>query len=757
MPTFHHDIAYLKPEKWYTEKATTILDDALQLLEKDANYTFTVEQAYFFAEYWEQHPDKHEKIKRYIREKRLVFDPGFWSVPDMCMPSGESIFQNATYGRRFLKETVDASPRAVLIADCWGHHAQLPQILKSCGYDYYIFSRCMEYDFEKENFRWIGLDGTEMPTHWMSRGYAGVLFPNEAPTTNAEELHWESASREGFLKLYNQMGQYCDEDPRMVPVGGDMTMPAESALDIVPKWQQDPAMPYMAFSTFSDAMDAIDFSEKEVYTEEFVSCLKGSFSTNIRIKMANRKLEQDLYGLEVLSVLKKRNIDFTSVWKTALKNQFHDIICGTICDEALVQAYDEYKDAFHQMEQKREELSAHGELAKFNSLPFSVTELCGNTKYVVGGFAYAEKEELTCQACSIPGSFENQWYFAELATDGFITKLVERTTGKVLFEQKEIPFGSLLLEADSGDNWVEFEYPWELDAQHTTNVPDPYDRSVLSVHPKTKLRSVGVQNASAEMLSDGSLRITQTGSLDYWMTKVPFSVTVTLSKSSPRIDYHTEFDCNNNRIRLRVAFPTELEGSSVRHQIPYGMVERGEGTQPLEYLMDQQDNTAGLALINRGLPANNTENGIMMLTIFRSVAMEYKCNSALSYNLGEHIACDYAVVPHATQQDSLLWEQALAFQRPLIDTTKEELLPISIENAQISAMREDEGAVFIRLYNGLPDATRALVHLPEEFSTYIYTDGCMNAVSEPINIKDNCIMIHLDGFKIQGIKLYRRS
>lgn len=757
MPTFHHDIAYLQPEEWYTEKAVSILDGALKLLEEDETYTFMVEQAYFLAEYLKKYPEKREKLQRFASEGRLVFEPGFWSVPDMCMPSGESIFQNATYGRRFVEETLGISPRVVMIADCWGHHGQLPQILKSCGYDYYVFSRCMEYDFEKENFRWIGLDGTEMPTHWLSKGYAGVLFPNKAPTTNAEELSWESASRDGILKMYHDTEKYCGEDPRMIPAGGDMMTPAASALELVSKWQQDSEMPKVTFSTFAKALDCVDFSKKEAYTKEFVSSLKGSFSTNIRIKMANRKLEQQLYALEVLSVLKGKNIDFSSVWETALKNQFHDILCGTICDDALLQAYEEYQTAFEKMEEYRQKLSCYGEPAKFNPLPFRVTELCGNTLYEAEGFSYAEHRVYDIKESIIPQSFENEWYFAELAENGFITKLVEKKTGTLIFEQQDIPFGSLLMEADGGDNWMEFEYPWELDGQHTMNVPDPYDRSVLPVHPKTKLRSDGVAEATAERLSDGSLRITQTGSLDYWATRIPFSVTVTLSKSSPRIDYHTEFECTNNRIRLRVAFPTELEGASIRHQIPYGMVERGEGTQPLEYMMDQQNHAAGLTLINRGLPANNTEKGIMMLTLFRSVAMEYKCKSALSYNLGERIACDYAVLPHAAEQDSLLWEQALAFQCPLIDTTKERLLPISIEGALISAMREDKGALFLRLYHGLSCQKAVTITVSDEFSEYAWTDGCMTQVTQPVKITENRIEMTLGAFKIQGIKLFRKK
>ena len=51
IPTFHHDIAYLKNEAWYIRRAFEIVDKALQLLEQDENYTFMIEQVYFLEEY----------------------------------------------------------------------------------------------------------------------------------------------------------------------------------------------------------------------------------------------------------------------------------------------------------------------------------------------------------------------------------------------------------------------------------------------------------------------------------------------------------------------------------------------------------------------------------------------------------------------------------------------------------------------------------------------------------------------------------
>ena len=102
VPTFHHDIAYLKPEKDYTAKAIEIVDKALTLMETDPTYTFTVEQAYFLEQYLLARPENREKMRSFVKKGQLLVAPGFWSVPDMCMPNGESIYMQATVGKRAL-------------------------------------------------------------------------------------------------------------------------------------------------------------------------------------------------------------------------------------------------------------------------------------------------------------------------------------------------------------------------------------------------------------------------------------------------------------------------------------------------------------------------------------------------------------------------------------------------------------------------------------------------------------------------------
>ncbi|MBQ4354356.1 MAG: hypothetical protein IJC71_05625 [Clostridia bacterium] len=757
IPTFHHDIAYLRPESWYTATAVRILDRAVSLMEQDENYTFTVEQAYFFDEYWKMHPDKQSTLRTLCEKGQLHFAPGFWAVPDMSMLSGESLYMQAYYGRKILAETVGYVPKTAFIADCWGHSAALPQIIRQCGYDTYTFSRCMEKSFDIENFRWRGIDGTELNAHWMSTAYAGLSFPDTVPAVNAEELHWENASADGIRRLAARNAEHCGEDSQIMPVGGDMRMPSPAAPAIVRELQKRDDLPALGFSSFEKAFADIDFASKPVYEGEFISSLKGTFATNIQIKLHNRAMESMLYALEVLSVLKEQDADFSEPWKTTLKNQFHDILCGSICDESLLQVSSEYAQCAGQLDAIRRELTGGGDTAAFNTLNFPVSGIrCKDgtyTSYAGDAFAPVHESVLHGEEISLPAVFENTFYSAEINARGFITSLTDKQSGTVLVNNPAIPFGSLQMQTDNGDNWVEFEYPWEEDATlYTTNVPDPYDRRSLPTHPKVQIAANGVERASAVSFGEDGLVITQTGHLRYWITDVPFTITVTLSKNSPRIEYHTELDNNTKRIRIRAAFPLAQADSRIRYQIPYGIIERREGPQPAQRFMDCSSENGGLALLNRGLPANNTENGIMMLTLFRSVAMEYKCQSALSYNTGEHFAFDYAIVPHSGRADDLLWKNALSFNTPLIETDA----PLSawkVENAYLSAMRRTENGVFLRLYAGTDQAKNAVITVPAGYTKAALTDGLMCAVEAfPVSGR---LDIQLKPFEVRGILFYK--
>ena len=85
-----------------------------------------------------------------------------------------------------------------------------------------------------------------------------------------------------------------------------------------------------------------------------------------------------------------------------------------------------------------------------------------------------------------------------------------------------------------------------------------------------------------------------------------------------RIDLHTELLNNEKWVRYRAIFPTTLTGGTITHEIPFGAIERPEQELPAQNWIDYGDGRHGLGLLNRGLPGNNVDEGVMMLSLCRA-------------------------------------------------------------------------------------------------------------------------------------------
>ena len=139
-----------------------------------------------------------------------------------------------------------------------------------------------------------------------------------------------------------------------------------------------------------------------------------------------------------------------------------------------------------------------------------------------------------------------------------------------------------------------------------------------------------------------------------------------------------------------------------------------------------------------------------MVTLFRSAAMEYKCPSSLSFNEGKSYSVEYAVVPHDAGSDDLLWENALQFNTPLVETGDDILSGWSVEGAYISAMRKIDGDVFLRLYTGTGSSKTAKIRVSTPYRMYSLTDGMM----EPTEWKPvpGELLLDMKPYEVLGIR-----
>ena len=105
-------------------------------------------------------------------EIRELVDAGRWEPvggwieqSDTIITPGEVLFRQAEFGKRYFREKFGKEVRIGYSVDAFGQNAGLPKILKTTGFDRYVFMRPMaEEKTMPYLFRWRGDDGSEVLT-----------------------------------------------------------------------------------------------------------------------------------------------------------------------------------------------------------------------------------------------------------------------------------------------------------------------------------------------------------------------------------------------------------------------------------------------------------------------------------------------------------------------------------------------------------------------------------------------------------------
>ena len=145
----------------------------------------------------------------------------------------------------------------------------------------------------------------------------------------------------------------------------------------------------------------------------------------------------------------------------------------------------------------------------------------------------------------------------------------------------------------------------------------------------------------------------------------------------------------------------------------------------------------------------------MLLSIFRSVAMEYKCDSELSFNEGVPHTAEYALMPRDGESLAPVMVPAELYARPVYGTVD---LPVRYdfsgielpENVRISALRESAGGIFLRFYEALGQGAEVRFALPEGMGSWRDADGVENPQSAP---RSGRVTLQLAPFEIRAILL----
>src|SRR5271165_352047 len=336
----HIDMAWLWPETETVDVVRDTFGTALQLMREYPEFKFTASEAQAYVWMEEKYPAIFREIEQRVKEGRWEIVGGMWVEPDLNMPDGESLVRQILYGKRYFKQKFGVDVNIGWNPDSFGYNAQLPQIYKRAGIDYFVTQKLLwASEFTKFPYRlfwWQAPDGTRMMTYFPS-DYANAIDPVKMARDSSVygPLMWKynggtnSAPADGLRMMY------------LYGVGDHGGGPTRNDLDTALRWQKsDVVYPKLQFSTTTDFFADLKQHESELKLptwdgELYFQYHRGVQTTQSETKRGNRKNEVLILNAEKLASIDSLlgaaypQSGFNTSWEKILFNQFHDILPGS--------------------------------------------------------------------------------------------------------------------------------------------------------------------------------------------------------------------------------------------------------------------------------------------------------------------------------------------------------------------------------------------------------------------------------------------
>ncbi|HEY3331726.1 MAG TPA: glycosyl hydrolase-related protein [Capsulimonadaceae bacterium] len=750
VPQFHYDIAYLQTEEQYYPRCFNNFCQAIELMESNPDYRYTIEQPFLVEAFERRCPDDFARLLACHERGQLEVSGALYLIPDMNIPCGEALVRHVMLGKRYIASRFGVDARVAWIADTWGHAPTLPQIMRHAGIDTYMFTRGMRPELQKGDFVWVGLDGTEIVAHWLPAGYAAIRFPSDAEIENALELNMVSATVDNLTTIANSLRSANAQGTVLLCCGGDMAPPQASAPAVMREWQAL-GLP-VRFGTIADYAKALHASEASLprISADFNPLFVGTQASRIRLKQFNRELENALLSVEALHAAvslagswKAMPSYFDRAWKICLKNQFHDTISGTVVDDAYRVAIEDYQGAFALVDGAKEQIAGEaGELAVFNPSGFERTEWVVNGNFVglvtVPALGFSDVPTGPAQGTSVAAApndavvFENEHWRLTVGPSGVITSCIDVTTKQDFVDGA---WGNLAYRADNGDLWLLDQSPLNggvIESQLTEpRTDDPFRAPSAPLINEGAVRQDRTRADRSLVTRNGVQQVTARGELSFWRNRVEFETTISLCAGDPVIHFRTVCKGEGKHYRIYTCFGTPWKDATARHSVPFGAVVRDDNRYADQnYIEAVAANGDGVRVLNAGLPGNAVNNGVVSTLLYRSASMEYKAASEDAFEDGKRLVFDYAVRPFTSARPGNAEREGERINRPLIVTrwpagvSGAALVTVEPENVHVNAFYvTDIGELILRVHESTGTAAAGRISFGVNLAAAFVSDG----------------------------------
>lgn len=535
----HIDSAWLWPLRETVRKVARTSSNMASLIEESPEFVFAMSQAQQWAWVKEHRPGVWAKVKKAVAEGRFVPAGGMWVESDTNMPGSEAMARQFVHGKRFFLDEFGIENEEAWLPDTFGFAAGLPQIIKAAGSKYLLtqkISWSRTNTFPHHTFRWEGIDGTQIFTH----------FP-PVDSYNCEMLGRQIAHAARNFKEKGR-ARHSLAPTGFGDGGGGTTreMVAKAA-----RMRDMEGVATVAWETPADffAKAEAEYPEPPVWVGElYLELHRATLTSQAKTKQGNRRSEHLLREAELWAATAAVRAGFPypyeeldRIWKTVLLHQFHDILPGSSI--AWV-----HREAERTYARVAEELTAvigaaqralageGGRTLLFNAAPHP------RGGVLAGGAALASPAEGVAPQPREGGGFvlDNGVLRVEIDAEGLVVSAYDLLAGR----ESVAPGSSanlLQLHADFPNQWD----AWDVDKFYRNTVTDLTDADEVSAQDAAVriVRSFGDSKA-VQLLS--------------------------LLPGANRLDIATEVDWHETEKFLKLAFPLDLHAERYASETQYG-------------------------------------------------------------------------------------------------------------------------------------------------------------------------------------------
>ncbi|KAI1176742.1 glycosyl hydrolase family 38 domain-containing protein [Nemania sp. FL0916] len=630
----HIDTCWLWPWAETKRKVARSWLSQCDLIDRYPEHNFACSQAQQYKWLKTYYPVAFDRVKEKVKEGRFHPIGGSWVEQDTNMPSGEALIRQFLYGQRFFQSHFGERSRTFWLPDTFGYSSQIPQICRLAGMDRFLTQKLSWNNinnFPHTTFNWVALDGSQVICH---------MPPAETYTA---EAHFGDVNRS--ITQHKSM----DQDHTSLLVfgkgdggGGPTWQHIEKLRRCRGISDQVGRLPRVHMGNtvdqFFDKLQEKASTFVTWYGELYFELHRGTYTTQGRTKLNNRKAEIMLRDLELLATIAsikhssykypKAQIDF--MWEAVLLCQFHDCLPGScieMCyddsDELYDQVFSVGKDLFkaiYQLFGVSEDQTARVGAAKvLNTLPWArkqIIDLPDGTDGIASGAGNIINIEPLQKATTKAVTVEqvNKGVFV-LQNDqltvrveqGCITSLVDRKA-----EREVISPGGKANQLVIFDDKPLYWQAWDVEVYHLDT------RAEIS-YGETKI----LEDSEHRVSVITEARISKESTI-----KTVLSLSAAFEGYPSYVECTADVDWHETMKFLKVEFPVDIRNTEASYETQYGITKR-----PTHYntswdmakfevcchkFADLSENGYGVSILNDCKYGFATVGNLMRLSLLRS-------------------------------------------------------------------------------------------------------------------------------------------